>query len=221
MPRRPHYHVEGDNREPADPRDLTRSAGWQDTTPLYSLFLDGVPPGTTCAAGTTYPAPEGEKHSFVVHLEMQRDLSPLEARRLLRQVFRAVVAQAGENRHWGAAARLGAQDHPNSLPWGGRPGKRDVHCFWAHMLEYERPVLAFRTHYETKEFLKRVFNEVYEDVPQKDGMTRSGWWKEAKVWWIYATHSFPRVLGMLRREGFRMKWIQRSGFPPAPPIEEL
>lgn len=141
---------------------------------------------------------------------------------MMRQIYRALLAQARENQAWSAASKLGGEDHPSCLPWS-KPGRKDAHCFWMMLAEFERPVLAFRTHFETKEVLKRLFNEAYKDTDPREALTRSGWKSDAKVWWISttsATSGYSRILGRLRALGYHLRWVQRDGFPPAPPVEE-
>lgn len=199
-----------DGKDPREPR----AAGWDYSVPLYQISLPGTPKGTVCAVGTDFPGREGVS-SYVAHLELQQPLNELEGRRLLRQVYRALMASAAENRAWGAAAQLGGEDPPSNLPWS-RPGAREAHCFWMMLTEYPKPVLAFRTPFAQKETLKKLFDENFRGSE----FSRSGWRKEAKVWWIYSETGYPKLLGRLRTLGFKLKWINRPGFPPAPPVEE-
>lgn len=202
--------------DPKDPREPS-IAGWDLSVPLYGL--KGMPAGVSCAAGTDYPGQNG-KSSFVVHLELEGALTELGGRRLLKQLYRAVQMQAQENKQWSAAVKLGGEDPPSNLP-ANRAHGREAFCFWMLLAEYSKPVLAFRTHFDQKETLKQHFTAVYKEADGKTSVVRSGWRKEAKVWWIYAEYGYPVLLGRLRQHGFKLKWINRPGFPPAPPVEAM
>lgn len=215
------YSMRHQQDRKADPREK-RIVGWEQLVPLYEVNLPhGLVEfgyGAKIAAGTTYPS-EG-KFAFAVHVDFEKMPTPFMARRIMGQIYRAMVKQAEENGAWVAAAKLGGHDDLKSLPVS-RPSRHEVHCFWMMMVEYPKPVLAFRVAYDDKDTLKGIFNEVYEDYSKGEGFTtHSGWIKQAKAWWLFAEHGYPRVLGRLRLKQFRLKWIQREGYPPAPPIEE-
>ena len=197
-----------------DPRER-KLVGWATCVPLYQL--KGLPKGVTAAAGTDYPTKRA-RYSVVIHAEFKAEMTPFENRRLLRQVFRGLAAHAEENKAWAAASRLGGHDAPANLPQS-RPAWKEVHCFWMLLAEYSKPVLAFRLRYQEKELLKRLFNEAFTAADGAEVRVRSGWYKEAKVWWVSAEHDYTALLGRLRHEGFRLTWLQRDGFPPAPPVQ--
>jgi len=201
-----------------DPREK-RIARWELGVPMYALKVDGLPGGAVCAAGTNYPA--AGKSAYTVYLELAQPLEHREARRLMERIYRAVLDHAQENSARVGAVALGAEDSPADLPFV-KPLKRTAYAFWAFVPDRSCPglALAFRTHFDMKDRLKEQFNAIWGHTPAKESLVRTGWWPEAKVWWIYAEHAYSKLLGRLREQGFKLIWIQREGFPPAPPVEE-
>jgi len=204
-------------REEKDPREQ-HTPGWEYTVPLFEIRLKNVSTGVRALAGTDFPG-ASRKHRFAVQVEFPELPSTLEGRRVMRQVFRGMLAALEENRSWEAASRLGGEDAVGNLPLS-RPAPDEAHCFWMKKLEYTKPVLAFRTNFKRKDDLKAAFDRIWRASAYPEELSRSGWDKEAKVWWMAADHGYPRLLGLLRQAAFRLKWIRREGFPPPPPIAE-
>lgn len=200
-----------------DPRD-NRIEAWEGQVPLYPLRLPNMPAGTHCMIGTNYPAPEG-KHVFLVQVEVPELLDVKNVRRVTRAVLQGLRANIEQNRVWNAAALMGGVDVPSNLPQS-KPRGKAVHAFWMLQPEVPRPVLAFRSRYEDKDLLKAQFNTLWNERG-RDEAIRNGWDKAAKVWWVWAEHAYPRLLGLFRKEGFKLVWIQREGFPPSPPVERV
>ena len=206
-----------------DPR-IRRFGAWEAGLGLYPVEVLGVAPGTELLVGTNYPAPHGvdggkpQKHSYVARLVTKTELTAREVVRLALGAYRAAVAQGKENAAVDAMQALGGGDHPQSLP---RIDARmnEAYCFWYRMVEHPRPVLAFKTHFESKTLLKSIFDKLYKEGDGKDAQVRTGWDKDAKLWWFYGEWAYPRLLGQMRAYGWRLKWIERPGLPPSPPIE--
>lgn len=189
---------------------------------LYPVRVPGLPHDVRVYAGTNYPA-SGQQHAFSVFVELPQELDARQGRRMLAQIYRALHASIEENRKWDAAARLTGnqlQDAPGALPWS-RPGKLEAHCFWVKVAEHEQPVLGIRTHFEAKNKLKALFDQLWNDADGKRTHVARTWWPEAKLWWLAAPHAYPRFLGLLRQNGYKLKWIQRADMPPAPPVETM
>lgn len=205
-----HEIVENEKRDPKTQQLL----GWDSfDVAIYAVDVQNVPHGTSVAAGTTIPRMDSHR-AVSVHVELPKeDLTPLESRRLLRQIFRALSTQYQDNARWCAVARLGGEDRAESLPWS-RPKNNEAHCFWMVRSDFERPVLAVRVAFANKETLKRIFSSTRARGSTFD----SGWDPTAKVWWFVREQEYHRVLGSLRRERFFLRWFQREGFPPAPPV---
>jgi hypothetical protein len=182
---------------------------------LYRLNLEGVPPQVEVVAG----ALSSVERRFVVHLVLppKEELTVLEGRRLLKALYRGLSEGVRDNEKWQATYRLGGEDNPKQLPWS-RPGHYEAHCFWLMRAGYKTPVMGIRSHYNSKELLKAVFSDAHFNRKGTDFRVHSSWDTEAKLWWVHAENDYPTILGGLRKRGFKLKWINREGFPPAPPV---
>lgn len=221
-PDRAEGHQQAERRQRAhDPR-AKKLVGWELGVPLYELNSEYLPYQVLAAAGTTMPS-VGGVNSFSVHVELKAE-HPLTAqgyRRVMAQVFRALVRQQEENAAWIALKALGGDDRVERLPWS-RPHVGEVHAFWMKRPDYTQPVLALRSHFNNKNVLKSVFDTVHANIAaHSSDVAHSGWDVEAKLWWLASSFDYARVLGLFRQRGFRLKWTDREGFPPAPPIQEL
>lgn len=206
-----------------DPALEQRSVGWEEGVALRPLPLGTSVPGVECSAGTDYPGKDG-KHTYVVHVTLERELDMRHSRKLLSSLYRALTKAREENFALDAASRFGGADTAASLPFT-RSVPGEVHCFWMLHPEHHTVVLAMRTHFKSKDSLKAVLKAVNDGgVAYHKGAKPNfkwGWEEVLKVWWADASDLYPKILGRLRRERFGLKWVQREGFAPAPPIENI
>lgn len=199
-----------------DPRERAL-VGWEAQVPLYDVRVpvQGV---VSLHVGVADVGPK--RIRTIVDVLTSHELDAAAVHQVVRRALAALVVTRAESRSWAASAALGGQDVSMHLP-KSMPPPREAHCFWMFNLEAKRPVLAVRTHFQEKEILKRIFSKEWgaSDSGQR---SRFGWRADGKVWWINAELGYPRVLGRMRREGWKLKWIDRGPpFPPAPPVEEV
>jgi hypothetical protein len=186
--------------------------GWVEGVPCYKV------PGTglRLEVGTTYPS-DGDS-AIVLKLCIPSSVisDKWVVRRVLREARRHLLPVVEDNAASQAVMRLGQLDKPSDLPM---PALTDadgvVTAFWAAMPEMGLG-LGMKFNYQ-RDLVEKFKTAI------RDGERRGAAWFPApwRVWVMKHDRDIPAALGCLRSQGFKLKWVEREGFPPPPPIEVM
>jgi len=168
--------------------------------------------------GATYPSEEQSVVALRLIIPPGRQLNRSEIRKALRDARRRLYAVFDGNAAELAARSLGFNDDPDTIP-SSRLADPDnmLTIFWMQHPEHTTPVLAFRSSGYSEEWVPKFRNCI-----EKAGRSAYRWFpKPWSTWAITRTTFVPTVLGYMRAQGFKLRWVNRPGFPPAPPIQEI
>jgi hypothetical protein len=211
-------------------KDNPEIGAWEEDTPLYRVPLDAQRwRGVQAFAGTNYPfvvrrdstENRGIRLTHVARfvVESDHEISPMEGRRLYRDCFAMLRMETARNRSYDAALRLGGGDTADSIPQNQPRTTNGAVAFWAVVTGMERPVLAIRSPFPLKEIIKKSLSQAERLVAFRNIGTWTG--KPLSLWYVAKWEAIPYFLGALFGRGILITWVQREGFPGAPPIKNV
>lgn len=195
---------------------LRKPEAWEEDVPLYFVECEDV----TVRVGTNYPG-GADHHTIIARIVFQRGkaIEDLPFERIMGAMKRALLSQVKELCAFRAVSMLGGVDSPEDLDWI-RPGRNVVYIFW-FMPEEGLTVpwlgVRFRYHYIWVLTVKNALSSERErlEIPVTPGLYMKEW---RHTWAIRDWRAIPNVLGALIREGMKIEFVRRDGFPGAPPV---
>lgn len=203
---------------------LSRPEAWEDDVPLY--FLE-TSQGIKIRVGTNYPGGSKDEHLIVARITFKRGvaLEDLLFDQLAFSIREALISQVENTRATRANVMLGQFDRPEDLEWI-KPNEDELLVFWFHPVDLEgefvKSLLGLRFRYNPnhvrviKSALQSECTRLHES---RIGHCMGSTWKY--IWRVEDWRAIPNVLRLMRQAGLKLKFVERDGFPNAPPVHEF